>query len=81
MRRRAFAFRRAGLDRCGIAVVALDGFDETVVREAAATLLMEGQRIEVTIVDHLPRNDNGKNERLKLRTIMEERQGRKASAV
>jgi len=61
--------------------VALDGFDETVVREAAATLLMKGQRIEVTIVDHLPRNDNGKVERLKLRTIMEERQGRKSRTV
>jgi acyl-coenzyme A synthetase/AMP-(fatty) acid ligase len=70
----AFAFRTAtGIDRCGIAVVAIEGYDESEVRKAAGSGLMKSQSTEVMLVDSLPRNGMGKVERLKLRSLMEER--------
>ena len=70
----AFPFAsKGGIDRCGIAVVAGEGFDEEIVRRAAASELMPIQRTEVMLVDSLPRNMMGKVERLKLREMMEQR--------
>jgi fatty-acyl-CoA synthase/O-succinylbenzoic acid--CoA ligase len=72
----AFAFTgRNGLDRCGIAVVAGDGFDEAAVARAAASRMMKVQRSRVMLVDSLPRNMMGKVERLKLREMMEQKVG------
>jgi acyl-CoA synthetase (AMP-forming)/AMP-acid ligase II len=70
----AFAFKdKSGLDRCGIAVVADEGYDEEVVRNAAATKMTKAQRSEVLLIDRIPRNVMGKVERLKLREMMEQR--------
>jgi acyl-coenzyme A synthetase/AMP-(fatty) acid ligase len=76
----AFAFKaKGGVDRCGIAVVAGEGFDLAAVRSAAATRLTKAQRTEVMVIDALPRNIMGKVERLKLRAMIEAKVGAKAS--
>jgi len=62
---------KRGIDQCGIAVVAGQGFDEARVRAAAATKLMTAQRTKIMLVDALPRNVMGKVERLKLRAMWE----------
>ena len=68
----AFGFTdRTGVERCAIAVVPGEDFDETALTRAAASRLMLVQRTEVIRVDSLPRNMMGKVERLKLREMME----------
>jgi acyl-CoA synthetase (AMP-forming)/AMP-acid ligase II len=68
----AFAIRTAsGLDRCGIALVADETFDDERLRAALKGWLMRSQHYHLLRLDSLPRNAMGKVERERLRELLE----------
>jgi acyl-coenzyme A synthetase/AMP-(fatty) acid ligase len=68
----AFAFRtRSGLDRCGLAIVADDGFDPRELRQRMRGTIAVSQKFEILRCESLPRNEMGKIERQRLREMME----------